>query len=263
MRPVVALLTDFGLSDHYVGTMKGVVLGLCPEAALVDLTHDIPPHDITAGSLELAAAFRYFPSGTVFLAVVDPGVGTTRRAIAAEAGGYRFVGPDNGLLAPALDAHRTVSAVELNRPQYAASVLSRTFEGRDRFAPAAGWLASGVTLEELGDRVAGWTRLPLPQPLVTDGRIEGEVCRVDRFGNLVTNLRREDVDRMRAASAALIVEIGASGVLPLVATYAEVLVGDACALVGSTGHVEVSVNGASAARRFGLGRGARVVVRVA
>jgi len=262
MRPIVALLTDFGLRDHYVGTMKGVVLGVCPDATLVDLTHDIPPHDITAGSLELAAAYRHFPPATVFLAVVDPGVGTSRKAIAAAAGGYWFVGPDNGLLASVLDAHPDTSVVELNRPAYAAPAVSATFEGRDRFAPAAAWLACGTRLQDLGDPVAEWTRLPLPRPITRDGRLEGEVCRVDRFGNLVTNLRREDVDALGRAGGGPSVEVGQSGRLPLVCTYGDVPPGHACALVGSSGHVEVSVNGASAAQRLGVGRGACVVVRL-
>src|SRR5262245_20558942 len=132
-RPVIALLTDFGTRDHYAGTMKGVMLGICPDAALVDISHDIPPHDVLAGALELAAAYRYFPAGTVFLVVVDPGVGSQRRGIATEAGEYRFVAPDNGVLTPILDDHTPKKAVELSERRYARPTVSRTFEGRDRF----------------------------------------------------------------------------------------------------------------------------------
>src|SRR6185436_3852780 len=132
-RPVVALLTDFGTRDHYAGTMKGVVLGICPDATLVDISHDVPPHDVLAGALELAATYRYFPQGTVFLVVVDPGVGAARRGIAIEAAEYKFVAPDNGVLTPILDDHAPKRMVELSERRYARPTVSRTFEGRDRF----------------------------------------------------------------------------------------------------------------------------------
>src|SRR5262245_37417772 len=130
-RPLIALLTDFGLRDHYAGTMKGVALGICPEAVLVDISHEIPPHDLVAGALELAACYRYFPAGTIFLVVVDPGVGTGRRGIAAEAGEYRFVAPDNGVLTLVFDETAPKRIVELTERRYARPTVSRTFEGRD------------------------------------------------------------------------------------------------------------------------------------
>jgi S-adenosyl-L-methionine hydrolase (adenosine-forming) len=153
VRPIIALLSDFGVRDHYVAAMKGTILGICPDACLVDITHDIPPQEVGAAALELAACYRAFPPGTIFLAVVDPGVGSTRRAMAASAGGYLFVAPDNGLLSPVLQQDPSASAVELTSSRYAAASISRTFEGRDRFAPAAAWLAAGVALDALGDRV--------------------------------------------------------------------------------------------------------------
>src|SRR5580704_19359622 len=155
-RPVIALLTDFGVRDHYAGTMKGVVLGICPDAALVDISHEVPPHDVLAGALELAASYRYFPSGTIFLVVVDPGVGSTRRGIAADTGDYRFVAPDNGVLTAVLDEHPAKRVVELTERKYARPTVSRTFEGRDRFAPAAAWLAKGVDLTALGRPLTAW-----------------------------------------------------------------------------------------------------------
>ena len=144
--PVIALLTDFGTRDHYVGTMKGVILGICPGATLVDVTHDIAPQDITTGALELAAAVPYFPAGSVFVAVVDPGVGSRRRALAVETRGRFLVGPDNGLLSLAFAADPGFRAVSIESPSYALPVVSRTFEGRDRFAPAAAWLATAAIL---------------------------------------------------------------------------------------------------------------------
>ena len=150
MRPVIALLSDFGTRDHYAGTMKGVILNICPDATLVDITHDVPPHDVLDGALQLAAAARYFPAGTIFLAVVDPGVGSARRGIAAEAGDYRFVAPDNGVLTSVLREWPPKKIVELTERRYARPTVSRTFEGRDRFAPAAAWLAKGTQLTALG-----------------------------------------------------------------------------------------------------------------
>ena len=145
-RPVIALLTDFGSQDHYAGTLKGVILGICPDVTLVDISHEVPPHDVLAGALELSASYRYFPAGTIFLAVVDPGVGSPRRGLAADAGDYRFIAPDNGVLTAVLDEHPPKRIVELSDRRYALPTVSRTFEGRDRFAPAAAWLAKGIDL---------------------------------------------------------------------------------------------------------------------
>src|SRR5712692_3021008 len=186
-RPIIALLTDFGLRDHYAGTMKGVALGICPDATLVDISHEVPAHDVQAGALELAAAYRYFPAGTVFLTVVDPGVGSTRRGIAAEAGDYKFVAPDNGVLTAVLDEHPPKRVVELTERRYARPTVSRTFEGRDRFAPAAAWLAKGIELGALGRSAGPIHRLDIPKPQVGADRIDGQILRVDHFGNLITN----------------------------------------------------------------------------
>src|SRR6266566_8198296 len=174
-RPVIALLSDFGTRDHYAGAMKGVALGICPDATLVDISHDLPPHDVFGAALELAAAHRYFPSGTIFLVVVDPGVGSARRGIAAEAGEYKFVAPDNGVLTAVFNEMPPRRMVELTERRYARPTVSRTFEGRDRFAPAAAWLAKGVELTALGRPAGSLHRLEVPRPEVTDERIVGQV----------------------------------------------------------------------------------------
>ena len=257
-RPVVALLTDFGTRDHYASAMKGVVLGLCPEVTLVDITHDIDPHDVLAGALELAAAFRYFPDGTIFLVVVDPGVGSARRPLAAEAGGYRFVAPDNGVLSLVFREAAPTRVVELTERKYARPSVSRTFEGRDRFAPAAAWLAKGLELSALGRTLTAWTTLDVPEPVVTDAQIVAEVLRVDRFGNLITNLDRRTFERF--AGADIEISVGTPAVRKVVATYADAAPGSVCALFGSSEHLEVAVNGGSAAERLQLARGARVTV---
>jgi S-adenosylmethionine hydrolase len=260
-RPIIAMLSDFGLRDHYAGAMKAVALGICPEATLVDITHDIPPHDVLTGALELAATYRLFPAGTVFLVVVDPGVGSARRGVAAEAGDYRLVAPDNGVLTAVFRETPPKRVVELTERRYARPTVSRTFEGRDRFAPAAAWLAKGgVQLTALGRPVSDYQLLDIPTPAVEGDTITGQVLRVDRFGNLVTNIDRRSVERVSQTSA-IQIQAGEHRIGRLVATYADIADGELCALFGSTDHLEIAANATSAAERLGLGRGAIVVVR--
>jgi len=261
-RPVIALLTDFGTRDHYAGTMKGVILGVCADAALVDISHDIAAHDVLGGALELAAAYKYFPVGTIFVAVVDPGVGSTRRGIAADTGDYKFVAPDNGVLTAVLDEHPARKVVELTERRYARPTVSRTFEGRDRFAPAAGWLAKGIDLAALGRPAGALQRLDIPAPVFAQEsggpQLRGEVLRVDRFGNLVTNIDRKTFDRI--AGGALDIRVAEHEVPRVVTTYADAEPGEVCALFGSTDHLEIAANGESAAATLAIGRGARVTV---
>lgn len=240
--------------------MRGVALGICPDATLVDITHDIPPQDILGGALELAAAFKYFPPGAVFLCVVDPGVGSSRRGMAAEAAGYTFVAPDNGLLTMVFREAPPKRVVELTERKYARPTVSRTFEGRDRFAPAAAWLAKGVELTALGRPLATWQLLDVPEPRLEAAQLSGVVMRVDRFGNLVTNIDRRSFEQFAAGKP---IQIAAADhpVTRVVSTYAEAEDGSVCALFGSSDHLEIAISGGSAAERLGLTRGARVVVR--
>jgi S-adenosylmethionine hydrolase len=267
-RPVIGLLTDFGLRDHYAGTMKAVVLGLCPDASLVDISHDIPPHDLLTASLELAASYRYFPSGAIFLVVVDPGVGSARRGIAADTGDYRLVAPDNGVLTAVLRKAPARRIVELSERRYARPTVSRTFEGRDRFAPAAGWLAKGVDLAALGRPAGEIQQLAIPLPHVSGDLLTGEVLRVDRFGNLITNIDRKLFEKFAQAAFAPArhengIEISAAShrIGRVVATYAEGSADEVCALFGSTDHLEIAVNAGSASERLNLTRGAPVTIR--
>ena len=259
MRPVIALLTDFGTADHYAGTMKGVILGICPDATLVDISHDIPAHDVMAGALELAAAYKYFPSGTIFVAVVDPGVGSARRGLAADTGDYRFVAPDNGVLTLVLRETPAKKIVELTERRYARPTVSRTFEGRDRFAPAAGWLAKGTQLPALGRPISEIHKLDVPLPEAGPDSVRGVVVRVDRFGNLVTNIDRKTVERF-AQSSAITIDAAGHRISRLVATYAELPPDGIGALFGSTDHLELAAPSASAADKLGLTRGALVTV---
>lgn len=259
MRPVIALVSDFGSRDHYAGTMKGVILGICPDATLVDITHDVPPHDVLAGALQLAASYRFFPAGTIFLAVVDPGVGSARRGIAAEAGDYRFVAPDNGVLTAVFGADPPRKVVELTERRYARPTVSRTFEGRDRFAPAAAWLAKGTQLGALGRPAHGYHQLPIPEPRVAADAIAGEVLVVDRFGNLVSNIDRRTFEAFARGGPIRIVA-GDQAVARLVSTYTEIAPGEVCALFGSSDHLEIAVFAANAEERLGLQRGSRIEI---
>ena len=259
MRPVVAFLTDFGTRDHYAGVMKGVVLSICPDATVVDVTHDLPAHDVTAAAYEIAATYRYFPAGTIFVAVVDPGVGSSRRGLAVEAGDWKFIAPDNGVLTMVLQETPAKKAVELTERRYARPTISRTFEGRDRFAPAAAWLGKGINITALGRPAHDLVALDLPPLEETRNEITGAVVRVDRFGNAVTNIDRKTFDRL-AAGRTVVVEAAGQPIARLVATYAEIGADEVCALFGSTEHLELAAQSGSAAGQLGIAFGGKVRV---
>ena len=258
MPAIVTLTTDFGTRDPYVAQLKGVLLAGCEGARIHDLTHEIAPQDVLEGALFLAAAVPTFPPGTVHLAVVDPGVGTDRRAIAATLGGQHLVCPDNGLLTllarrAALEEVRSIELPSLRREP-----VSATFHGRDLFAPAAAFLACGGALEELGPPVEDPVELPLPRTRSEEARLLGEVLHVDRFGNTITNLGRSDIEAI-AGGRAVRVEAG-SLPLGLARTYGDVADGEALALIGSADLLEVAVRNGSAAATLGLERGSEVAV---
>lgn len=271
--PIITLLTDFGIQDSYVASMKGVILSICPEARMVDITHMIAPQEVRAGAFVLGTVYRDFPLGTIHLAVVDPGVGTERRALAIEAGGYFFVGPDNGLFSWVLSAEPAWKARSLENPDYWRPCLnpiffgqrrvSATFHGRDLFAPVAAHLAWGVDLDALGPpctpTVASWSA-PVPR----GDALQGEVIYVDRFGNAVTNLTAQHLETFAPQGKwQRIVEVkgerGQSRVKP-VETYGQGDPGESLALIGSSNHLEVAVNQGNAAKSFGLRPGSRVCV---
>jgi S-adenosylmethionine hydrolase len=273
--PVVALLTDFGSRDVFVGVVKGVILRGEPRARIVDVTHEVPAQDVRAGAFALEAAVGYFPAGTIHVAVVDPGVGGRRRVIAARAGEWSFLGPDNGLLAPALERCGGARVVALSqeaierareRAMPAGSAMSTTFHGRDVFAPVAALMAGGAALEDLGSEVRDHARLVIPEPEVPRaGEVTGEVLHVDRFGNLVTNIRPSDLALDGASSGGLAnvsFEIEGVRMTGLSRTYVDRAPGEPLALVGSTGRVEVSVREGSAAETLGVSVGAKVTAHV-
>jgi len=253
-------MSDFGSHDHYAGTMKGVILAICPEVALVDISHDIPPHDVVMAALELAACYKYFPQGTIFLTVIDPGVGSSRRGLAADIGDYKFVAPDNGVLSGVFQEAPPRKVVELTERRYARPTVSRTFEGRDRFAPAAAWLAKGIQLAALGRALGDYHRIDIPKPQAEAGALSGTVLWVDHFGNAVTNIDRRTFERF-VEGAQVQLEAGEHRIGRLVATYADIGADEVCALFGSTDHLELAANSASAAERLSLARGAAIVIR--
>jgi S-adenosylmethionine hydrolase len=249
MRRIITLITDFGTVDGYVGEMKGVLLTSAPDAEIVDITHDIPPQDVERGRLTLARVWRRFPAGTIHVVVVDPGVGSSRDAIAVSSDAYYLVGPDNGVLSAAL-LGASARVVSLPVSHHA----SATFHGRDVFAPAAAALARGERLDAIGTEAKNPIIRRTPEPTRrADGAIEGEVIFVDRFGNAVTNL---------VGARGGTIEVGKL-TIDLRRTYAEVEAGRPLALVGSTGLVEIAVRDGDAARTLGLKRGSVVALRTA
>lgn len=247
--PILCLLTDFGTRDEYVGAMKGVVLSRAPHARIVDLAHDLPAGDVVRGALALAAVVPMFPNGTVFVAVVDPGVGSSRRPILVDHARATLIGPDNGLLSDA--APTDAATYVLDKPAYHRDHVSATFHGRDVFASVAGHLLAGTAVDELGTFTNERKRSPVPAVKWAPNRIVGEVLYPDRFGNLVTNIVADDLARLRTNARVSLDERSVGAVLR---TYSDVASGQPLALVGSTGRVEIAVRDGSAERFFGGGR---------
>lgn len=241
--------------------MKGVILGIAPDITLVDVLHDLPAHDVPFAARELEATYRYFPAGTIFLVVVDPGVGTARRGLAAEVGDWKFVAPDNGVLTGVFENSPPKRIVELSERRYARPTVSRTFEGRDRFAPAAAWLARGIQLSALGRPVSDYVVLDLPRAVEADGVLRGEVVRIDRFGNVVTNLDRHACERLTGSTEGVQLSVGGQAIARFVTTYSDLDPGEIGALFGSTDHLECAAPSASAAKQLGVAVGDPVELR--
>lgn len=261
---VIALLTDFGLADTYVGEMKAVVAGIAPHAQVVDLCHHTPPQEVLAGAIMLADSADSFPPGSIFTAVVDPGVGTDRRAVAVQTERYTFVGPDNGLFTAVLRRHEPLAAVLLDEARYhfrrPGESGSSTFHGRDVFSPAAAHLAAGTALMELGTTIDPGTllQLAIPEPTEQDDELHGQVLRVDHFGNLITNITQISLSDSNSVAS---IRVGDCEVGALRQTFSDVAVGDAVAYLGSHGRLEIAVRDGNAAKVLAAQAGDRVVVR--
>jgi len=259
---IITLTTDFGEADHYIACMKGVILQHAPDVRIVDVTHVIQPHDVVHGAFVLRQICEYFPVGTIHVGVVDPGVGTSRRLIAARYEGQVFLAPDNGLVSLVhrdfnLDELRSIENRRLFREQ-----ISATFHGRDVLAPVAGQLARGIRLESVGPIVAELEILNLDRPtILPNGGIEGQVLYIDRFGNLISNIAQEDLTTAVGEAGGLNVFVGPLRIGPLRTTYGEVAPGEIVAIVGSTGMLEVAINQGNAATQLRAAPGTIIVVR--
>jgi S-adenosylmethionine hydrolase len=258
----VTLLTDFGLSDPFVGMMKGVILGINPHVVLVDLCHGSKAYEPSEAAFALITAYRFFPQGTIHVAVIDPGVGGSRRPILVTCDGHLFIGPDNGLLAPLAEKAESSGVRAITATRYFLHPVSATFHGRDVFAPVAAHLSLGVEPAEFGEPIDDYVRLALPRArrFGTSG-VKGEILHIDRFGNLVTNVTRTDLEHVMAGDSPIAFFVQVAGQeVPIVAYYGHVAPGVPGAVMGSADYLEIFVNQGDASRLLGVGRGAEVVV---
>jgi S-adenosyl-L-methionine hydrolase (adenosine-forming) len=259
-RRIITLLTDFGTRDHFVGVMKGVIAGIAPNATVVDLCHEVEPFQIAQGRFLLEQSWRFLPKGTIHVCVVDPGVGSERRALLVEAGGHLFVGPDNGLFSGLLELPGAKARAITNRKLMLKEV-SQTFHGRDVFAPAAAHLASGATPAKVGPVVKDALRSITGNPIRTGRRYwQGEVAHIDRFGNLITNLPAAEFPNL--AGRRFVVRVGLTELTGLASSYSALPAGAPGVVVGSSGNLEIALNQQSAARVLGVGLGAPVELEV-
>lgn len=260
--PIITLTTDFGVSDHLVGAMKGVILNINPAARIVDINHGVVPFDILDGALSLANAYSYFPSRTIHVVIVDPGVGTERRPILVSGDKHFFIAPDNGVLSPVFD-RESCTVRHITAEHYFLTPVSPTFHGRDIFAPTAGWLSKAFQTEAFGEVITDFVRFALPKAKLGGHFVKGVVLRVDAFGNLITNLTAENVPPEAIQSGAIKLTLNGKQVLKFAPTFAAGNPGEAIAVLGSAGYLEIAVNRGSAARTLGVNRGAEVTLDLA
>jgi S-adenosyl-L-methionine hydrolase (adenosine-forming) len=258
---IITLTTDYGTNDHLVGTLKGVILKINPDVTIVDITHNVNPFDLLDGALAIGSAYSYFPPKTIHVVVVDPGVGTERRPLLVSGQNQYFVAPDNGVLSVIYEREQSNLVVRhANAEHYYLQPVSKTFHGRDIFAPVAAWLSKGWQTASMGDEIQDFKRFALPRPKEADGAVKGVVLRADTFGNLITNFRAEDLPEAAAAEGTIKLQVGNQAVTRLVDTFARGNNGEVIAYVGSSGYIEIGVNKGSAARTLGLGRGTPVIL---
>jgi len=259
-RPIITLTTDYGTNDHLVGTLKGVILKINPEANIVDITHNVTPYDLLDGALAIGSAYSYFPPRTIHVVVVDPGVGTDRRPLLVSGETQYFVAPDNGVLSLVYEREESLVIRHANVEHYYLQPISKTFHGRDIFAPIAAWLSKGSQAAAMGDEITDHKKFAMPKPKPAEGALKGVVLRVDSFGNLVTNFRSEDLPAAAFESGNVRFQVGAQTVTRLVDTFAKGNPGETFAYIGSNGFVEFGVNRGSAAKALNAGRGVAVTL---
>lgn len=259
-RPIITLTTDYGTNDHLVGTLKGVILKINPDANIVDITHNIAPYDLLDGALAIGSAYSYFPARTIHVVVVDPGVGTDRRPLLVSGETQYFVAPDNGVLSLIYEREESLLVRHANVEHYYLQPVSKTFHGRDIFAPIAAWLSKGSQAASMGDEISDYKKFAMPKPKPAEGALKGVVLRVDSFGNLVTNFRPEDLPASALEHGAVQFQIGSQTVSRLVDTFAKGNPGEPFAYIGSNGFVEFGVNRGNASKALGAGRGVSVAL---
>jgi len=260
-RPIITLTTDFGTNDHFVGAMKGVIVDIVPDVQIVDISHAVQAFDVLDGALAISQAYSYFPSGTIHMVVVDPGVGTARRPILASSDGHHFVAPDNGVLSMVYAREERIRVRHITSEHYFRSPVSNTFHARDIFAPVAAWLAKLVDSDKFGDEIDDYVRFAAPRPKATgENRMRAVVLKVDRFGNLITNVTPEDAPALFAADAKFKIVVGSKEITEIRQAYAEGAPGQVFGIIGSMGYLEIVANRASGAQLTGAGKGSEVSI---
>ena len=259
-NPIITLTTDYGTNDHLVGVVKGVILKINPEVTIVDITHAVTPFDLLDGALAITSAYPYFPPRTIHVVVVDPGVGTERRPLLVSGQNQYFVAPDNGVLSGVYEAEQNFTVRHLTSEHYFAQPMSKTFHGRDLFAPVAGWLSKNWQPASMGEEIEDFKRFTLPRPKEADGLLKGVVLKVDGFGNLMTNFRAEDLSPESLEKGELQLQVGSHPVTRLVPTFASGNAGEAVAYMGSGGYIEIAVNKGNASKTLGIVRGTPVLL---
>lgn len=260
----ITLTTDFGTSDHLVAAMKGVILKVNPDVRIVDISHKVMPYDILDAALTLSQCYRFFPSRTIHLVVVDPGVGTQRRPLLVSGEQHYFIAPDNGVLSPVYDREERLTVRHITAEHYFHTPISNTFHGRDIFAPAAAWLAKNSAPSSFGDEITDFVRFAMPRAKVEGNLVKGVVLKVDNFGNLISNISADDVPQLLSTAAQYKITVGnkdaAKDVSKFVHTYAQGGAGEPIALIGSSGYLEIAIAKGNAARSLAANRGAEVSV---
>ena len=260
-RPIITLTTDFGSNDHFVGAMKGVILEIVPEAQIVDICHSVQAFDVLDGALTISQAYSYFPTRTVHVVVVDLGVGTARRPIVASSDKYHFVAPDNGVLSLVYAREARMHVRHITSQHYFLQPVSNTFHARDIFSPVAAFLAKEVDSLKFGDEVEDYVRFSAPKPKAVDeNRLRGVVLKVDRFGNLVTNITPQDAPMLFAAGKAFKIIVGSREITEIHNAYAEGAPGEVVGILGSMGFLEIAANRGAAAQLTGAGKGSDVTI---
>lgn len=259
-NPIITLTTDYGTTDHLVGVLKGVILKINPEVTIVDITHEVTPFDLLDGALAIASAYAYFPPRTIHVVVVDPGVGTERRPLLVSGQNQYFIAPDNGVLSGVFEREQNFLVRHLTSEHYFLQQVSKTFHGRDIFAPVAAWLSKNWQPASMGEDITDFKRLALPKPKEADGGMKGVILKVDSFGNLMTNFRTEDLPAEATEKGELNLQVGTHSVTRMVHTFASGNAGEAVAFVGSSGYLEIAVNKGNASKTLGIGRGTAVML---